>query len=275
MRVKLPFGKVIFVMEDVDAASNVVQKRTEPMSLPPYLTTTTTALKISKKAGKKNRHKTGVKDDADSDEEDTSVQLMTRQTSQPVSEDGNRRAQDSRKGSKSKDGPAVYGPAMMSYFGKSMMGFGGDDALNLAGLLNVLDGVVDTPERILVMTTNHPEKLDPALIRPGRVNKVVYMGNMCIADALGMVRHYFGKIGNKQEQQLRQLFVDSVLSPAALESMCADFDEVQQLLEALETNAQLVEARGKCSMGSTSEFAFSSPFVSNSSLQHSAYENKQ
>lgn len=42
-----------------------------------------------------------------------------------------------------------------------------------AGLLNVLDGVVDTPNRIVIMTTNHPEKLDPALIRPGRINKKV------------------------------------------------------------------------------------------------------
>ena len=41
------------------------------------------------------------------------------------------------------------------------------DELDLSGVLNVLDGVVDCPERILVMTTNHPEKLDPALIRPG------------------------------------------------------------------------------------------------------------
>ena len=34
-------------------------------------------------------------------------------------------------------------------------------------MLNVLDGVVDCPNRIVVMTSNHPEKLDPALIRPG------------------------------------------------------------------------------------------------------------
>ena len=38
-----------------------------------------------------------------------------------------------------------------------------------AGLLNVLDGVVDTPGRILIMTSNHPEILDPALIRPGKL----------------------------------------------------------------------------------------------------------
>merc|ERR1719199_2189083 len=56
-------------------------------------------------------------------------------------------------------------------------GWGKDeDALNLAGLLNVLDGVVDSPGRILVMTTNHPEKLDAALIRPGRINKRIHLG---------------------------------------------------------------------------------------------------
>lgn len=48
----------------------------------------------------------------------------------------------------------------------------------LQGLLNVLDGVVDTPGRIVIMTTNHPETLDPALIRPGRIDKRIYLGYM-------------------------------------------------------------------------------------------------
>ena len=47
---------------------------------------------------------------------------------------------------------------------------GSKDKLNLAGVLNALDGILDSPERIIVMTTNHVEKLDPALIRPGRVD---------------------------------------------------------------------------------------------------------
>lgn len=46
------------------------------------------------------------------------------------------------------------------------------------GLLNVLDGVVDTPNRIVIMTTNHPEALDAALIRPGRIDKKIYLGYM-------------------------------------------------------------------------------------------------
>ena len=52
------------------------------------------------------------------------------------------------------------------------------DKLNLSGLLNVLDGVVDTPERIVVMTTNHPEILDPALIRPGRIDQKLLLAYM-------------------------------------------------------------------------------------------------
>ncbi|RLN54746.1 hypothetical protein BBP00_00008800 [Phytophthora kernoviae] len=50
------------------------------------------------------------------------------------------------------------------------------DKLDLSGLLNVLDGVIDCPGRIVIMTTNHSEKLDQALIRPGRVNKKLMLG---------------------------------------------------------------------------------------------------
>lgn len=37
-------------------------------------------------------------------------------------------------------------------------------------MLNTLDGVASTEERIVFMTTNHINRLDPALIRPGRVD---------------------------------------------------------------------------------------------------------
>eukprot|EP00198_Chlamydomonas_reinhardtii_P010411 XP_001699748.1 lecithin:cholesterol acyltransferase [Chlamydomonas reinhardtii] len=64
------------------------------------------------------------------------------------------------------------------------------DALNLAGILNVLDGVVDTPGRIVILTTNCPDSLDPALIRPGRINKVLHLGRLRLAEATAMMRHY-------------------------------------------------------------------------------------
>jgi hypothetical protein len=42
--------------------------------------------------------------------------------------------------------------------------------LDLSFLLNLLDGVLELPGRIVVMTSNYPEKLDHALIRPGRID---------------------------------------------------------------------------------------------------------
>ena len=43
-------------------------------------------------------------------------------------------------------------------------------SVSLSGLLNALDGVASQEGRILIMTTNYIEKLDSALIRPGRMN---------------------------------------------------------------------------------------------------------
>lgn len=43
-------------------------------------------------------------------------------------------------------------------------------SVSLSGLLNAIDGVASAEGRVLIMTTNYPEKLDGALIRPGRVD---------------------------------------------------------------------------------------------------------
>lgn len=48
--------------------------------------------------------------------------------------------------------------------------------ITLGGLLNAIDGVSSGEGRILLMTTNYPEKLDPALTRPGRCDVHVEFG---------------------------------------------------------------------------------------------------
>jgi chaperone BCS1 len=45
--------------------------------------------------------------------------------------------------------------------------------VTLSGLLNALDGVGSQEGRLLIMTTNYIERLDDALIRPGRVDRKV------------------------------------------------------------------------------------------------------
>lgn len=56
---------------------------------------------------------------------------------------------------------------------------GADDKTNrltFSGLLNALDGICAGEGRILFATTNHLERLDPALIRPGRIDRRVHIG---------------------------------------------------------------------------------------------------
>ena len=45
------------------------------------------------------------------------------------------------------------------------------EGLTTADLLNVIDGIGASEDRVLFMTSNHPEALDPALIRAGRVDR--------------------------------------------------------------------------------------------------------
>ncbi|KAL7795324.1 BCS1 N terminal domain-containing protein [Trichoderma ceciliae] len=51
------------------------------------------------------------------------------------------------------------------------------EGISLSGLLNAIDGVASHEGRVLIMTTNKPEALDEALIRPGRVDVQVKFSN--------------------------------------------------------------------------------------------------
>lgn len=93
------------------------------------------------------------------------------------------------------------------------------------------------------MTTNHPEKLDPALIRPGRINKQLYLGYMRTDDAVRMTKHYFGVVTDAEEQSLKEAFPDNILSPAALETLCADCDTVGDLITSVKEKFPALVAR--------------------------------
>lgn len=52
--------------------------------------------------------------------------------------------------------------------------------VSFSGLLNALDGVRSQEGRVLIMTTNHPERLDPALLRPGRADLKIELNNASV-----------------------------------------------------------------------------------------------
>ncbi len=62
--------------------------------------------------------------------------------------------------------------------------------LTFSGLLNAMDGVASAEGFITFMTTNHPERLDSALIRPGRVDMKIHIDN-ATKDQAGQIFHKF------------------------------------------------------------------------------------
>ena len=63
--------------------------------------------------------------------------------------------------------------------------------VTFSGLLNALDGVAAGEERVLFMTTNHLDRLDPALIRPGRVDVIHHVGPASASQSRRMFLKFF------------------------------------------------------------------------------------
>nr|XP_010929304.1 AAA-ATPase At3g50940 [Elaeis guineensis] len=53
----------------------------------------------------------------------------------------------------------------------------GGGTVSLSGVLNFVDGLWSScvGERLMIFTTNHPERLDPALLRPGRMDQSIHL----------------------------------------------------------------------------------------------------
>lgn len=97
--------------------------------------------------------------------------------------------------------------------------------LSLSGLLNILDGVASQEGRVLIMTTNHVEKLDKALIRPGRVDMTV---NFTLADleiAGSIFRAIYAPL--EGEQRHHDKLKHELLSPDQKEAVEAKAAEKQ------------------------------------------------
>lgn len=98
--------------------------------------------------------------------------------------------------------------------------------VTLSGLLNVIDGAGAKQGRLLIMTTNAPRQLDGALIRRGRIDKVIHMGYSTKETAELAFKRIFGndprrrhkmEAINRQAMRFRNRFNPKAkLEPAAV-----------------------------------------------------------
>jgi chaperone BCS1 len=62
-------------------------------------------------------------------------------------------------------------------------------------VLNAMDGM-QTPDGLkFIATTNHIGRLDPAIIRPGRIDEVIEIGPLSLASARRMFKAFYGRDG--------------------------------------------------------------------------------
>jgi len=86
-----------------------------------------------------------------------------------------------------------------------------NEKITLSFLLNLLDGVLETPGRILIMSSNYPERIDKALIRPGRIDLNIRFGE-CDTETVREMVHHAYDINMSELQQYD--FANKVYTPA-------------------------------------------------------------
>ena len=135
-----------------------------------------------------------------------------------------------------------------------------NDELTLMEILTVLDGAMEIPGRIIIMTTNHPEVLDDALIRPGRIDVQAHFGYATRELIAEMFRGYLDK--SFPTEYLQQL-PDKLLSPAEVgQVLFRHFDaqnDVHEIINDLhntaKNNKQKRDDKNKKIVHTTSEVA--------------------
>jgi chaperone BCS1 len=105
--------------------------------------------------------------------------------------------------------------------------------VTLSGLLNVLDGFYAPTGVLFVMTTNHVEKLDRALLRPGRIDYKLCLGNASDHQKVDLYRRFFPE---SSEAKARE-FVEASRSAETM----AEFQGLLLALEQGESSNQTAE----------------------------------
>lgn len=188
----IDFDKKIILLEDIDCMSDIVFDREEKYNKTP--------------------------DIVDSDIEDGSntndilATIAHAMTTQGDAVEGK------KGGSKTKN--------LSGMFGKS----NSTDELTLSFILNALDGIRETPGRIIIMTSNYVHKLDKALKRHGRIDICLELGHATMDTVQEFYHHHYQKdISLKLK---RRLNIDK-LTPAEMVNIRRSCSDGKSFLNAL------------------------------------------
>ncbi|KAI5013196.1 hypothetical protein ZWY2020_028150 [Hordeum vulgare] len=104
-----------------------------------------------------------------------------------------------------------------------------------AGALNFIDGLWSTcgEERVIVFTTNYKDRLDRALLRPGRMDMHVYMGHCSWEAFRTLARNYHLVEDHVLFPEIRELLSMVEVTPAEVSEMLLRSEDVNVALQVL------------------------------------------
>lgn len=105
----------------------------------------------------------------------------------------------------------------------------------MSGLLNFIDGLWSScgDERIIIFTTNHIEKLDPALLRPGRMDMHIHMSYCTPCGFKLLAANYLGIKDHKLFKEIEELIDMANVTPAEVAEQLLKEDEAEDSLKGL------------------------------------------
>ncbi|KAK9067495.1 hypothetical protein SSX86_014825 [Deinandra increscens subsp. villosa] len=110
-------------------------------------------------------------------------------------------------------------------------------SFSLSGLLNFIDGLWSCcgNERIIIVTTNHKERLDPALLRPGRMDVHIHMSYLTVDGFRTLAANYLNI--NDQHSRFREIeeliIKCKKVTPAEVAEELMKSEDVDVVLEGL------------------------------------------
>lgn len=111
------------------------------------------------------------------------------------------------------------------------------DKLDIASILDVMDGIVETPGRILILTTNKIDKvrnIDRAFLRPGRIDEQLEMGYISAKSLVEMVESiYKTELTDEQKDILGKITAKNKISAATIEAMMINAETIDSFFESL------------------------------------------
>ncbi|PSS31318.1 AAA-ATPase [Actinidia chinensis var. chinensis] len=115
-----------------------------------------------------------------------------------------------------------------------------DDKITLSGLLNFIDGLWSScgDERIIVFTTNHKDRLDPALLRPGRMDLHIHMSYCTFDGFKTLAFNYLKKEDHTLFEAIKELLATVQATPAEIAEQLMKNDDAEVALQNLITFLQ-------------------------------------